>query len=79
MKSWLKFGPEIGPLLDTILHTSAPWSRENHKNQIENWHRNRSPFGYGFRPHLDAAGEAFGLGFGPDWGRFWTPRRGPRD
>ena len=43
------------------------------------WHRNRSPWGYGFRPHLDAAGEAFGLGFGPDWGRFWTPRRGRRD
>ena len=24
-------------------------------------------------------GETFGLDFGPDWGRFWTPRRGRRD
>ena len=37
------------------------------------WHRNRSLIEDGVRSHLDAAGEAFGLGFGPDWGRFGPP------
>ena len=29
----------------------------------------------GFSSHLDAAGEAFGLDFGPVWARFWSPER----
>ena len=36
----------------------------------QNWHRNRSLIEDGVRSHLDAAGEAFGLDFGPDWARF---------
>ena len=72
---------EIEAVLGTLLNAIGgplppPWSPENYEHQIENWHRNRSLLRYGFIPHLHSPGEAFGLYFGPEWGRFWTPGAG---